>query len=162
MQPDTGKKMAEYLLNLKEARDMLTIGFTLTGHDELEPGAPSNLERIEALRYIHEKGIKTYVSIEPIIDCAASLEMMRLSIPYVDLFKIGLRSGVPKKYYKTAELMSFADDVNALLNADGTTKVYWKKTLVERLTPEDGLFELANPFDSPHAVGPDYKLFKKY
>ena len=33
-------------------RDLLTIGFTLTGHDELEPGAPANVSRQTALIYL--------------------------------------------------------------------------------------------------------------
>ena len=48
---------------------LLTIGFTITGKDELEPNAPSTAKRIEALRKLHDEyKIKTFVSLEPIID----------------------------------------------------------------------------------------------
>lgn len=151
--PSSG--MAAYLLGLKEAREMLSVGFTLTGHDEMEPNAPSNLDRIEALALIHAKGIRTYVSIEPIIDCRASLDMIRRSLHFVDLVKIGLRSGVPQKYYEDDELLAFVQDVNELLARNGRAKVYWKRTLRERLGVKG-----ESLFDTEFSVGADYKLFK--
>lgn len=84
--------------------NLYAIGFTLTGHDELEPGASTNVERIEAMRKLHEAGFKTWASIEPIIDLETSLEIIRKSYDFCDLFKIGLESG--KKYDKQ-ELQSF-------------------------------------------------------
>lgn len=150
------KGMASYLLGLKEARDMLSVGFTLTGHDEMEPNAPSNLDRIDALALIHARGIKTYVSIEPVIDCRASIDMIRRSLAFVDLLKIGLRSGVSQKYYDDGELLAFVQDVNELLRRNGKAKVYWKRTLRERLIPRGG----EDLFNTVFSVGADYKLFK--
>ena len=47
---------------------LLTIGFTITGKDKLEPNAPSTEKRIEALRKLHDEyKIKTFVSLEPIM-----------------------------------------------------------------------------------------------
>lgn len=155
------KGLADYLFSLLEARDMLSIGFTLTGHDELEPGAPTNKRRIETLQHIKEYGIRTYVSLEPIIDCTASMEMLKASQPYVDLYKIGLRSGVPQKYYDTKELHDFVAEVNELLAANGSTKVYWKRSIKERLERKVSFFDVEEHlFDQPFAVGADYKLFK--
>ncbi|MBR0116457.1 MAG: hypothetical protein IJM04_04165 [Prevotella sp.] len=150
------KGMAAYLLGLKEARDMLSVGFTLTGHDEMEPNAPSNLDRIEALAVIHAMGIRTYVSIEPVIDCRASIDMIRRSLSFVDLLKIGLRSGVPQKYYDDDELLAFVQNVNELLERNGKVKVYWKRTLRERLVSRGG----ESLFNTGFSVGADYKLFK--
>lgn len=82
----------------------LAIGFTLTGHDELEPGASTNAERIRAMKDLHNAGFKTWASIEPIIDLDTSLDIIRKSYDFCDLFKIGLESG--KKYDKQ-ELQSF-------------------------------------------------------
>jgi DNA repair photolyase len=74
-------------------RENVAFGFTLTGHDELEPGASPNTERIEAMRKLHEAGFKTWASIEPIIDFESSLEMIKATMGVCDLYKIGLASG---------------------------------------------------------------------
>ena len=42
----------------KEWRKNFAFGFTLTGHDELEPGASTNAERIEAMRKLHDAGLE--------------------------------------------------------------------------------------------------------
>jgi len=81
-------------------KHLLAIGFTLTGHDELEPGASTNAERIQAMKSLSSEGFKTWTSIEPIINFHDSLEMIKQSNFYCDLFKIGLESG--KKYYSLA------------------------------------------------------------
>jgi len=77
-------------------RDLIAIGFTLTGHDKREPRASKNVERIETMKKLHEAGFKTFASIEPIIDVETSLQMIKETIGYCDLYKVGLESG--KKY----------------------------------------------------------------
>ena len=57
--------------------------------DRWEPGAASPIERIEALEKAHAAGIPTWASIEPVIDPAQSLELIRITHPIVDVFKIG-------------------------------------------------------------------------
>ena len=74
----------------------LSIGFTLTGHDELEPNASTNAERIEEMKKLHDAGFKTWASIEPIISIKDSADMVLKTIGYCDLYKVGLLSG--KKY----------------------------------------------------------------
>jgi len=58
-------------------KKMYAIGFTLTGHDELEPNASTNQERIEAMKRLHDEGFKTFASIEPIIHLSSSAKMIR-------------------------------------------------------------------------------------
>lgn len=70
----------------------VAFGFTLTGHDEMEPGCSSNIDRIRAMKVLHNKGYRTWASIEPIIDFDASLEMIRLAAPFCDHFKVGIRT----------------------------------------------------------------------
>ena len=74
-------------------RKNLAFGFTLTGCDELEPGASTNRERIDAMKYLHVLGFKTFASIEPIIKITKSIEMIGLTIGCCDLYKIGILSG---------------------------------------------------------------------
>ena len=54
-----------------------------------EPGAALPAERIEAIRIAHERNIETWVSLEPVLDAEQSLEIIRMTSDFVDLFKIG-------------------------------------------------------------------------
>ncbi len=54
-----------------------------------EPGAAPPSDRIETLREAHERGIETWVSLEPVLDPEQSLAVMRATHKFVDLFKIG-------------------------------------------------------------------------
>lgn len=71
-------------------KSQISVGFTLTGHDELEQNASTNDERIAAMKKLHGTGFKTFASIEPIIDLDSSMKMICDSIPYCDLYKVGL------------------------------------------------------------------------
>jgi len=86
-------------------RDKLAFGFTLTGHDELEPGASSNAERIEAMKRLHAMGFKTFASIEPVIDIESSSKMIVQTLGHCDFYKIGLLSG--KREYSKADVTKF-------------------------------------------------------
>lgn len=112
------------------ANKLVAIGFTLTGHDALEPGASTNQERIEAMKKLHDAGFKTFASIEPVIDFDSSLEMIYLTRGYCDLYKIGLMSGqkVDRAFYE--RLRSFNLAVVNLL-AQTTAKVYWKDSITK-------------------------------
>lgn len=46
-------------------------------------------ERFDTLRILHEQGIKTWASMEPVIYPDQSLEIMDITAPYVDAYKIG-------------------------------------------------------------------------
>ena len=135
------------------SKDRLAVGFTLTGRDDLEQGAPSNAERIEAMRKLHEAGIRTFASVEPVIGFGESLEMIRKAEPYCDHFKVGLLSGdkdAYKGYRMPADLETFIYEVDELLTMKGKT-VYWKES-VRRLTHSGT--------DDPCCVGAEYDIFK--
>jgi DNA repair photolyase len=104
---------------------MFAFGFTLTGHDELEPNASTNAERIEAMKKLHDAGFKTFASIEPIIDIKSSQNMILLSSPFCDLFKIGVKSG---KKYDRKELKIFISETNYLVSEK---KIYFKDSLLK-------------------------------
>lgn len=110
-------------------RNKIAIGFTLTGHDELEKGASTNGQRIEAMKKLHNAGFRTFASIEPVIDFEASLEMIRQTIGYCDLYKIGLESG--KKYDKN-EMLNFASRMIPNTIKD-SAKVYFKDGILKSL-----------------------------
>lgn len=102
------------------------IGFTLTGFDDLEPGADSNIQRIRTMKHYHDLGYKTWASIEPIITRDKSIEMIELSKNHCDLFKIGLLSG--KKYHPTL----LNEMVQKVQNIDGDFKIYWKEDFLRQ------------------------------
>lgn len=54
-----------------------------------EPGAALPAERIKAIQIAHEANIETWVSLEPVLDVEQSLEIIRMTSDFVDLFKIG-------------------------------------------------------------------------
>lgn len=110
------------------------IGFTLTGHDELEPGAATNQERIEAMKYLHGKGYKIWASIEPIIDLPSSFKMIMKTIKYVSHYKIGLLSG--GKTDQT-DLFEFIHTTNLYLHHNSNATVYWKDSLLQQAGGKD-------------------------
>jgi DNA repair photolyase len=83
---------ADMLLNWPDGR--VKVGATLTFMDadksrEWEPGAALPADRIQALAELHQIGVKTWASIEPVIDPSESLAIIRASLVHVDGYKIG-------------------------------------------------------------------------
>ncbi len=150
-----------YLLDLLEygARcGLLCVGFTLTGHDEMEPNADTNEARISAMKYLHDKGVKTFASIEPIIDFDTSLKMIERTIDFCDLYRIGLRSGVKSDYYDPTKLALFIGQVEGLIDVKHSdTKVYWKESVRQRIS-----FDCSDFWTHGHFVNSDYNIFKDY
>lgn len=103
----------------------LLIGFSLTGCDDLEPGAGTNDERVKAMSFLHGIGVKTWASIEPIIDPQNSLDMIAKTIGCCDHFKIGILSG--QKNYTPDQIRNFKAAVDVL----NLKSVYWKESLLE-------------------------------
>jgi len=71
-----------------------TFATTLTYTDEhesraKEPGASVPVERMEAIRLAHKRGIETWVSLEPVMDVEQTLDIIRMTSEFVDLYKIG-------------------------------------------------------------------------
>lgn len=74
------------------------FGITYAGYDgysydinyipDEEPGSGSPHDRILALATAHNQGIKTWVSIEPVLNAKDALNFMELAT-YVDLWKVG-------------------------------------------------------------------------
>jgi DNA repair photolyase len=54
-----------------------------------EPGAALPQERIDALKQAHGLGIRTWASLEPVVDPEQSLEIIRETHGFADEFKIG-------------------------------------------------------------------------
>jgi DNA repair photolyase len=89
-----GSNMLSDIDLFKEFGRNIQVGASLTFTDEKDSlkweknGALPD-ERFETLRILHENGIKTWASMEPVIFPEQSLEIMRITSEYVDGFKIG-------------------------------------------------------------------------
>jgi DNA repair photolyase len=57
--------------------------------EQWEPGAPSVQSRYEAVKIAHEKGIFTWVSIEPVVNTDEALNVITDIHQYVDFWKVG-------------------------------------------------------------------------
>ena len=107
--------------NALSHKGLISVGFTLTGRDDLEPGASSNIERVHAMAELHNAGISTWASIDPVLSFAMIVE----TLGFCDHYKIGILSG--KKDYTPQQIRDFVAKVQSL----GHTSVYWKESLRE-------------------------------
>ncbi len=135
-------------------RSRVAIGFTLTGHDELEPNASTNEDRISAMKKLHTEGFRTFASIEPIIDIQSSFKMIFDTAGHCNLYKIGLMSG--KKYDK-AHLRWLIERCHTF------TKIYEEYNFPIKFYFKDSLLQQAgiDRAELPaNCVGRDYNIFK--
>lgn len=139
----------EQLLHIAYTQNV-AFGFTLTGHDELEPNASTNDERIKSMKILHEAGYKTFASIEPIIDFESSRKMIEQTLPFCDLYKIGLESG---KKYKIEDIHLFLHQVSILTRA-WQNKIYFKDSILNAAKIE------RHHLFPDNCVTRDYNLFK--
>lgn len=126
----------DYLAQLREWRKFVTIGFTLTGHDELEPNAPTNEERIRAMHRLfnYPNVIRQFASIEPVVDFKSSIRMIQYTYDCCPEFRIGLMSGVDKdKQYDLNECERFVKRVTNFQREIGF-KLVWKNSIKEYYT----------------------------
>ena len=124
-----GGTSAESDFDLLTPKDNFAV--TLTFLDEQkslqwEPGAAPPEERIESLRKAHELGITTWVSLEPVIEPAESIEIIRQTHTFVDLFKVGKLNYHPRA--NEIDWHKFLIDCIVLLEEYGP-RYYIKKDL---------------------------------
>jgi DNA repair photolyase len=104
---------------------------TLTSLDDQfsmkwERGAALPGDRIATLRWFHDAGIFTWVSLEPVLDTAATLQIIRETHRFVDLFKVGRVNYLGLT--KTTDWERFTGDVLDVLARTGA-KHYIKKDM---------------------------------
>ena len=142
-------------------RERIAFGFTLTGHDEIEPNASSNFDRVSAMEDLAIYGFRTFASIEPVISIKESTEIIIDALHTCELFKIGLLSG--NKEYTPEQILKFIDDINAILApCSNDPKVYYKDSVLQfvKLTREE-LHERAQKQGNDFVlVDSNYSLFQ--
>jgi DNA repair photolyase len=104
---------------------------TLTSLDDAfslkwERSAALPADRLDTLRTFHDAGIFTWVSLEPVLDTAAALEIIRRTHAFVDLYKVGRANYL--NLTKTTDWRQFTHDVLRVLSETGA-RHYIKKDL---------------------------------
>jgi len=74
--------------------DSFALGQTMTfvndkKSKEIEPNASTPTERIDTLKALKSNGIKTWLSLEPVIDPEETLKVIEATAQFVDFYKVG-------------------------------------------------------------------------
>ena len=115
---------------MQEAPDLCRYGTTLTlsREDERkkwEPNAASTEDRCIALKTMHEHGIRTWVSMEPLLDIDQALHLIVLTAPYVDEYRLGTLNH-SEKIHTDGQLTAYVMEAAALIKAFGKRAVFKK------------------------------------
>ena len=115
-----------------------------------EKGAAIPEERFFALEYLHNEGIRTWASMEPVIYPDQSLEIMEITNGYVDGFKIGKLNHFPKHEVRF-DWTKFLNDTISIMRK--YNKMFYIK---------NDLFEFANEETvlNPHERDMDFMALK--
>lgn len=91
-----GNRLLKDLDLIEQFGEHIQVGATLTFYDEAkslewESGAATPKERLEVLKLIHDKGVRTFASFEPVIDPNESIKLIEQTLKdnSVDTYKIG-------------------------------------------------------------------------
>lgn len=119
-------------------QDQDAFAATLTTLDDAfsrkwERNAALPADRIAALKAFHDRGIFTWVSLEPTLDVEASLEIVRATHDFVDLYKVG-RANYIKEITRTTDWRDYTLRMIDLLHRV-SAKHYIKHDLQEFLPP---------------------------
>jgi DNA repair photolyase len=61
----------------EDKKHLAHFGFSLSGEDQFESNASSNLQRIDLMKKLYIEGFKTWVSAEPIINVNSSIKVLQ-------------------------------------------------------------------------------------
>lgn len=97
-----------------------------------ERGAQDPADRIQTLKNFHNRGIFTWVSLEPTLNTESSLEIVRQTHEFVDLFKIGRANYLPMT--ATTDWETYTNRMVEMCQKLGV-KHYIKRDLQQYLPP---------------------------
>jgi len=117
-------------------KDYLKVGFTLTGMDEMEHSPLDTIGRMRCMQELHDKGVRTWASIEPVIDLNAAYYVFYKSLPFCDEYKIGLATKIGIKFdefdvkYFVRKVENAAEGFYYTLRREEDRKqIYWKDSI---------------------------------
>lgn len=137
-----GKRCLKDLDLFKQFGEHIQIGATLTFDNEQdsqrwEPGAAMPEERLEVLRTLHDNGIRTFASFEPVIIPEQSLNLMEQSLNFIDVYKIGKLNNY-RGIDKLVDWTDFLEKTVDLLRGNG--KSFYVKYDLRRAAPSVKLY----------------------
>jgi DNA repair photolyase len=123
-----GKRPLRDIELLLQRPDLCRFGTTLTfrvDKDQLlwEPGAAPWRERVDALYQAHENGIRTWVSMEPVIYPIQTTDLISTVAGFVDEFRIG-------KFNHTPALQPFMDSIGYIPPTDAELILFVKSAKI--------------------------------
>lgn len=150
-----GNRILQDLDIFKQFGDNIQIGGSLTFINpgdsfKWERGAAFPDERFEALKTLHDAGIRTWASMEPVYDADQSLAIMETTYPYVDAYKIGKLNYYPKLEVKVNWKKFLTNSVTVMRKYDKA--FYIKKDLRRYKDPDLTLY--------PHEIDMDFLAIK--
>ena len=127
----------DLLANYPKARFGTTIVFSNPeSARHYEPGAPDIYDRIQAIKEANKLGIRTWVSLEPVIFPDQALNLIRELHPEVDHWKIGKLNG--RKLSAPVDWWKFRKDARTLLDSL-IADYYFKKCLAPGANEDLGI-----------------------
>lgn len=132
-----GMRILDDIDIIKEFGANIQVGgsLTFTNIDDSfkwEKGAAIPEERFFALEFLHNEGVKTWASMEPVIFPEQSLEIMEITKDYIDGFKVGKLNHF-KKHEEKFDWTKFLNDTIKIMRKND--KLFYIK---------NDLFEFAN------------------
>lgn len=129
-----GRRCLRDLDLFKQFGQRIKVGLTLTYTDDNESiknetGAADYTERKETLKELHENGIRTWVSLEPILDSKDPIIVITETITFVDEYKIGAVSGY-EEIKRTIDWQGIANEIVPILR-ENRIPFYVKKDFRE-------------------------------
>jgi DNA repair photolyase len=139
-----GGYLAERDFDLLAAHpDLCRFGVTLVFNNYQdkklwEPGTATEIARIATLQTAHQRGIRTWVSLEPVVYPAQTLDLIRQTVDFVDEYRIGkfnhtddpelerFLASIEYQYPFEDEWRSFVHDAKALLDKTGSRYIFKK------------------------------------
>lgn len=151
-----GKNVLGDLDIIKRFGPNIQVGGSLTftnDEDSLkwEKNAALPQERFDTLRILHEEGVKTWASMEPVIYPEQSLEIMERTASYVDAYKIGKLNHF-KKHEDKFDWPKFLSDAVSIMRKHNK-RFYIKKDLLS--------FKDSGLILTPEEVDMDYLALKR-
>jgi DNA repair photolyase len=119
----------------RPSRDAFASSLTLLDEKDSElwePGAAAPADRIATLKKFHEAGLYTWVSLEPVIEPTVTLEIIRQTRDFVDLFKVGRMNY--NSHGKKIDWRAFTESAIELFARTGNQH-FFKKDLQPFLPP---------------------------
>lgn len=152
-----GNNVLQDLDIIKQFGQNIQVGCSLTFTSDTdtrkwEKNAALPSERFDALKTLHEAGVKTWASMEPVIYPDQSLEIMDITASYVDSYKIGKLNHF-KKHEDKFDWTKFLNDSVAKMRKHGKP-FYIKNDL--------SLFANEETFLHPHERDMDHLALKSW